>query len=558
LGQSGDQSTAAELGAANQPLTLTLDAAARRRPISPEIYGMAGVSADVAADLGVTLLRWGGNATTRYNWKLGNAFNAARDYHFANGNYGATTDADRMPSGVADRAIAAACARNIAMLLTIPTIGWVARNDDNGAQSVHVPDRGGPPLAPNGDAIDGYDPSANRDRTSVPSRARKGASFAESPDLADPTVAQDEWVHHLTRHFGRADSGGVRYYAMDNEPDLWYATHTDVRPAALSYDQMRDIFLDYAGAVKDVDPSAQITGPVSWGWPSYFDSALDAALDNYRSHPDRDAHGGAPFLTWWLGELRRADERAGRRTLDVLDLHYYPQGGEYSDDVSAETAARRLRSTRALWDSAYTDESWIGDRVRLIPRMRDLVSANYPGTKLALTEWNWGAEKSVNGALALAEALSIFGREGLDVACHWGGLDPAWPAYAAFKLFGNYDGTGAAFGGVSLAATSTRTDVLSCYAAQPSGTGALLVMVLNKSVRDDLTPTMRIANAGVPLGGAQPRRVRVWRCWPRETPGITRGQDVDLDHAAASASPLTLTYTFPASSITLLRLEAGA
>lgn len=546
----------------NQPLTVTLDVAGQRRSISPDIYGLTGVSTEVAADLGVTVLRWGGNATTRYNWKLGNAFNAARDYHFANGNYGSTSPADRQPSGVADQAIAANRARNIQTLLTIPTIGWVARNDDGNTASQHVPDRGGPPLTTNGDAIAGYDPAANRRLTSVPSRARKGAPFSDPPDLSDPTVAQDEWVYHLVRRFGRAAEGGVRYYAMDNEPDLWWTTHTDIRPAQLSYDQMRDLFLEYASAVKEVDPSALITGPVSWGWSNYFYSPLDCATDNYRTHADRNAHGGTPFLEWWLSEIRKHDEAAGRRTLDVLDLHFYPQGGEYSDTTSPAMAALRLRSTRGLWDPQYSDESWIGQPVRLIPRMREWITAHYPGTKMGLSEWTWGAEGSMNGAIALAEVLGIFGREGLDMACHWGGLDPSQPAYAAFKLFGNYDGRGGSFTGMSFAAHSTHEDMLSCYATQSGGN--LLVVVLNKSVDSDLTPTIQLKNAGAYLGGASLKRMRAWRVWPDEaqdTAGgkhisITPGPDVILPGGVGSNSDSgSFTYTFPASSITLLRLE---
>ena len=30
---------------------------------------------------------------------------------------------------------------------------------------------------------------------------------------------------------------------------------------------------------------------------------------------------------------------------------------------------------------------------------------------LAIGEWNWGAEKTVNGALAIADVLGIFGRD---------------------------------------------------------------------------------------------------------------------------------------------------
>jgi len=73
-------------------------------------------------------------------------------------------------------------------------------------------------------------------------------------------------------------------------------------------------------------------------------------------------------------------------------------------DCNAATQALRLRSTRSLWDPNYPDESWIdgtegGPTVRLIPRMRDWVASNYPGTKLTITEYNWGALDHIDGAL---------------------------------------------------------------------------------------------------------------------------------------------------------------
>lgn len=551
VGAKSAPGTHATVKVTSQPLTLALDLAASRHAISREIYGSAGTGGTDAAAQGVTLGRWGGNPTTRYNWKLGNAFNAARDYYFENTNYGSTSAADRMPSGVADQSVASNNAAGVATLLTIPTIGWVAKDDNSNSRSINVPDSGGPPLTVNGSAISGYDPTGNRKRTSVPSRARKGSPFSDPPDLHDPTVAQDEWVYHLVRRFGTAAAGGVRYYAMDNEPDLWYATHTDVRPAEIGYDQMRDIFLEYASAVKDVDPTALVTGPVSWGWTGYFYSALDRGSDNFHTHADRNAHGGTPFLDWWLSQIRQHDERAGRRTLDVLDLHFYPQGGEYSDDVSANMSALRLRSTRALWDPSYVDESWINAPVQLIPRMRDWVNRNYPGTKIALTEWSWGAEGSVNGALALGEVLGIFGREGLDMACHWSDISTDQPAYSAFRLFGNYDGQGSAFLGTSFSSVSTMHDLLSCFAAQQSD-GSILLIAINKSVDSDLTPEFHLTH----FSTTSLTRTRVWRYWPDDAKSITQGPDSTLQ-TDSSGAPI-LSYTFPASSITLLRLEAGA
>src|SRR5439155_424132 len=136
--------------------------------------------------------------------------------------------------------------------------------------------------------------------------------------------------------------------------------------------------------------------------------------------PDRDAHGGADYLTWLLGELQRAESSAGRRLLDVFSVHFYPQGGEFSDDVFPTMQLRRNRSTRALWDPSYVDETWISDVVRLVPRLREWVAAHYPGTATAVTEYNWGAEGHITAANAI-------GRQP-DLAVTGGAVNASLPA----------------------------------------------------------------------------------------------------------------------------------
>ena len=96
-------------------------------------------------------------------------------------------------------------------------------------------------------------------------------------------------------------------------------------------------FLDYATAVKAVDPSAMITGPVSWGWTGYNDSPLDRGSDLYHTHADRTRHGGEPFLLWFLKGVRAHDARTGQRSLDVLDVHFYPQWGSGFSGATAQS-----------------------------------------------------------------------------------------------------------------------------------------------------------------------------------------------------------------------------
>lgn len=579
---------AAARRAAGPPPThvlLQIDTGRSLGPISPLIYGVAVADPEQLAATGATLNRWGGNPSSRYNWELGNAWNAARDWEFRNGSYGHTSPDDRRPSGVADRFIAANRRAGAETLLTIPALGWVARDDSNQTRSTGVPAQGGPPLAGSSGAIAGYDPAPNRLATSVRSLPRKGAPFADPPDLTDEVVYQDEWVAHLVKRFGPADAGGVRYYAIDNEPDLWAETHTDVHPAQLGYEDSVAIFLDYARAIKDVDPGARVVGPCLSGWTALFYSARDRGIDGFRTHAERRAHGDRPFLPWWLEQVRRHDEQEGRRTLDILDVHCYPQAAGVlagaTDDV---TNALRLRSTRALWDPGYTDESWIGEPVYLIRRLRTWIDRYSPGTELAIGEWSWGAETTLNGALAIADVLGIFGREGVDLAAYWTCPPPGSPGALAFRLYTNYDGEGSAFGDQALAARSDAPDDVAVYASRESRSNDLVVIVINKRPEAEIVATLRldVDRTASPAALARPPSARAPAALPSSpdpaappaastasAPPPRRALLYQLSTAnpaairalgemtvIASGTGYEVALTLPPSSATLLRLVA--
>jgi hypothetical protein len=467
----GEASRLSDLGPGGNEVVV-VDSGSAGTPISPLIYGVAAADASVVQQLGATLDRSGGNPSSTYNWANGHAWNAARDWEFRNGNYSA-------PAGsAADEFVSSSIAAGATPLLTVPTLGWVARDDSNATQSRNVPAQGGPPASPGSSGIAGYDPSANRAGVYVPSYARKNAPFVDTPDPNSAAVYQDEWVHHLVDRFG---PGGVRYYAMDNEPDLWSSTHTDVHPVRMGYADMLANFEEYATMVKEQAPQARVLGPDVSGWESYFYSDLDRGSDSYATHADRTAHGGQPFLAWWLQQVASADAKRGSRSLDLLDVHYYPQAqGVYSSASDPDTQARRIRSVRSLWDPTYEDESWIGTNVMLIPRLKQWIAEDYPGTGLAISEYGFGGEKDASGAIAEAEALGIFGREGVDLAAYWTYPPPDSPAGAAFRLYRNFDGHGATFGDRSLRVTSGSSQV-AAFASRHTATGEVDVVLANES-----------------------------------------------------------------------------
>jgi hypothetical protein len=523
--------TATPIPAGTNGPALTVDASADQHPISDLIYGMNFPSEALARELRLPVQRWGGNSTTRYNWQ-NDTSNHASDWFFENipsdnANPGALPDGSS-----SDQFIEQGRRTGTQTLLTIPMIGWTPKSRARtcgfavsryGAQQqtdAYQPDCGNG-VASNGVAITGNAPQ-------------------DTSAVIGPTFVQD-WMRHLIGRYGTAAQGGVQLYNLDNEPALWNSTHRDVHPQGVSYDELRDRTYQYAAAIKAIDPGAQTLGPAEWGWTGYFYSAKDQQPGgSWWNNPlDRNAHGGTPLLDWYLQQMRAYEQQHGTRILDYLDLHYYPQAGgvALAPAGSSATQALRLRSTRALWDANYTDESWIGEPVRLLPRMRDWVNQNYPGTKLAIGEYNWGALDSMNGALAQADVLGIFGRERLDLATLWAPPSASQPGSYAFRMYRNYDGQGSAFGTTSVRAGSTNQDQLAIYAARRAD-GKLTLMVINKG---NIDLTSRIAITGTSAATS----AQVYRYSAANLGAIIRAADLPAQAGGFSAA-------FPQSSITLL------
>ncbi len=514
---------------------LSVNLQGEQHPINPDIYGINYADEALATVLNLPMRRWGGNATTRYNWQNDTA-NRASDWFFENIPE-ENEDPSTLPDGsAADRFVEQDRRTGTQTLLTMPLIGWTPKSREftcGFSISNYGPQQQtdswqsdcGNGLDANGDPLTGNDPT-------------------DTSMAIDPSFVQ-AWMTHLIERFGTAAEGGVAYYNLDNEPMLWHHTHRDVHPEPVGYDELRDRTYAYAAAIKEIDPSAQTLGPALWGWTAYFFSALDSTAGGswWNKAPDRAAHDDLPLAVWYLQQMALYEKQQGVRILDYLDLHYYPQasGVALAPLGDAATRALRLRSTRSLWDATYQDESWIDEPVRLIPLMREWVDEYYPGTKLAISEYNWGALDHLNGALAQADILGIFGREGLDMALLWAALDVDDPFAFAFRMYRNYDGANGMFGDRSLQATSKDQEKLAIYAAQRSNDRAVTLMVINKS-NDALISNLNVQ------GLAGTTTAQVFRYSSDDLQAIQILPEQTVTNTGWQA-------TFPAQSITLFVLQ---
>ncbi len=584
---------------------LTVDAGNQTRAISPLIYGMNNYLLDTntVTTGNISVARWGGDDTSRYNYQ-NNMSNSASDYYFLNGTGSGGMWGDATNSF--DGFVTIAVANGVKVLGTVPVQGWVA-NNTLGACSFTQADFPGQTsfegqICGDGIELEGVNGCATSggcalNGDSGPQGAAGATAFAEVTSISEPpptppaanavTLAWARgtwtggWVNALVTKFGpgnpvNGNGNGVSFFDLDNEPAWWDAVHRDVHPIPSTYDEVTNGGIGTALAIKTVDPTAMVDGPVVDFWYNYFYSKKDIesgwgtgpCFEPWQNPIDREAHGGAPFIEYYMQQFATAEKTYGVRLLDYVVLHTYDAATYNGSSVAFTTAGdtgvqqARLNSTRAFWDPTYTDPNLPQPNYttdanytancntplqapKLIPMLQGWVAKDYPGTKIAVDEYNWGGLESINGAVTQADILGIFGAYGLDLGTLWPTQDPSTqvPGTMAFAMYRNYDGAKSTFGDMALNSTSANQAQLSVYGALRSSDGAVTVMVINKTY-GDLTESVSLAN----LTSAGPAKAYLYS--NANLNAIVAQPDIPL--GAPTAGSTILITTFPAQSITLL------
>jgi hypothetical protein len=448
-------------------VTFTIHADQNAHAISKLIYGWNGGDPN-GAQKGITFSRSGGNRMTAYNWET-NASNAGSDYLYENDTYlGGST-----PLAVADTSlIQTALGGGASALVTIPIAGYVSA-DTNG------------PCDPHGGDIN---------TRFFPTVAVKGSAFSTTPDLTDGKVYQDECVNYLKTQFPNAfaTTPAQVLFSMDNEPDLWSSTHSEIHPAATQPDELVQKDVEFAKAVKSVAPNALVTGFVSYGFEGYL------TLQGTYS-------GSGWYTEYWLDQMQQAETQAGFRVIDVLDLHWYPEATGNGtritgNDTSSAVVQARIQAPRSLWDPNYNESSWIQQSlngpIHLIPTLMSQIAQHYPGTKLGFTEYNYGAGGDISAGIAEADVLGIFGREGVFLASVWPLNSDESMNMAGISAYVNYDGNGGSFGDTSVEADTTDVTNSSVYASIDSGNPSRMVLVAINKASSTKTAAISLAAYG--------------------------------------------------------------
>jgi mannan endo-1,4-beta-mannosidase len=530
----------ASVSAANINITYNVNTDLNRTPISKYIYG-----SNWGSGTDYTIRRSGGNRLTAYNWE-NNYSNAGSDYGpYHNDTYmSSSTIPGKAITDFHDQALS----QGQASIVTLQMAGYVSA-DASGNVNIFTESA----------------PSARFKKAVF----AKGAPFCSppgSPVTSDANVYMDEFVNFLVYKYGHAgDPCGVKFYDLDNEPDLWFdfnstdypnswGTHPEVHwQYKAGCAEYKDKSVTLSKAVKNVDPNAQMLGPVSYGFAGYL---------NFQGAPDWSSVQGSYgwFLSYYLDKMRVDSNSAGKRLLDALDVHWYPEaydlvsgGHRILDNISTNTMYNaRMQAPRTLWDSSYVGNypngeiswinQWCSSYLPLIPRLKANIAQYYPDTNLAITEYAYGPDDDPthgvyshwSTGIATADVLGIFGKYGVYVATYWGN---GTYVDAAIKIYRNYDGAKSKFGDTEVYATDSNKVDSSIYASVFDNNACELHMiVINKNIDNAISGTFNITS---------PQKFKSGRVWRFNNSSATISETTAISNITGNS----FAYTIPATTV---------
>ncbi len=444
-------------------MNVTVDLKGEKKAISPLIYGVNQYTTDLR-DVKATAVRQGGNRMTAYNWET-NASNAGSDWKHSSDNN--LSDSDD-PADCVQVLSKQAAKYNVNYKLTTLQLAGYVSADKNG------------PVSEAEKA-----PSDRWNKVVL----TKNAPFADTPDLTDGVVYMDEYVNYIINKLGDSQSAeGIQGYSLDNEPVLWNDTHSRMHPDPVTIEELGSKSVEMAKAVKKLDPKAEVFGPALYGYTA-FDH-----LDDDDAHTEweeiKKANNYHWYLDCYLDQMHKASEENGARLLDVLDIHYYSESARKGIED-------RLQSVRTLYEPGFSENSWIGqwcmENVPILPTIQKSIDTYYPGTKLGISEYNFGGGDDASGTIAQAEALGCYADQGVYFASLWGG-EPF--ILSGIQLYTNYDGKGGCFGDTLIPASTGDVSKSSTYAAvNAKDDSKVTVMVTNKDLKENENAVIDLINS---------------------------------------------------------------
>jgi hypothetical protein len=357
---------------------------------------------------------------------------------------------------------------------------------------------------------------------------------------ADSSVAiLDHWFGEKSI---RLKKDGIRYWNMDNEPEIWSGTHDDVMPKQISAQEFMKRYITLAKKARALDPEIKLVGPVTaneWQWYNWDGKTVSENGKNY------------PWLEYFIKSLAEEQKKSGIRLLDVLDIHFYPASKKaeeivqmhriYFDKTYNFPEANGIKTINGGYDNSITKE-------HIFSRCNDWLN-QYLGTghgvTLGLTET--GIDESIPASVTAvwyASTLGEFMKNDVEIFTPWTWKTGMWEV---MHLMSNYNQA------MSVKGISSNETMVSAYPSVNVSKDSMAVVLINRSTEKNEPVTVSFKNF-IPMQGAA--ALFSLAGLPATETFKSHTQNA-LKKATYNVAGNTLSLTLPAMSVTTILLKSG-
>lgn len=461
-----------------QDVSITVNATANKRKVSPYIYGRNNTfdkPSRFYKDAGLRFSRMnGGNNATKYNWRK--KISSHPDWY--NNVY--DNDWDKSAKTVSTTY------PDMQQMYAFQLIGRVASsknynfNDWGFNQSKYWFGLGqnlaGGGLVNTTDTLNG-------------SKALKEGDI----NLYTQEWPADSTVNILNHWFGENGLGLNKnqfyYWSMDNEPDVWNGTHDDVMKTLISASAFMDRYIEIAKKARALFPEIKICGPVTtseWQWYKWGNESIRINGIYYS------------WLEYFIKRCADEEKASGVRVLDVVDLHNYPwaKNGDvdalqlhrmYYDTKYVYAGANGLYTINGGWDTSLNKEY-------IFKRLNDWLTKYFGannGITLGVSEWSPASSDPNVASVVYGSHLGTFANNGVELFSPWSWCNGMWETLHLYSRYAKNN---------SVSSKSSLESTVSAYTTVNDATDSMTVIIVNRDMSSARNVTVNLNEFSVTDG----------------------------------------------------------
>jgi hypothetical protein len=519
-----------------QTVTIQVDPTKGRKAISPYIYGKNNNISDAPGspttpatwkrmrDAGLRMTREnGGNNASKYNWrkKISSHPDWYNNIYNHDWDYQAKTLGDSMPGTQG--------------MWAFQLIGYAASNLNNNFNDWAYDQSSGGGACQNTAGGGTVKPGTG----CVAAVAGNTNLYLENWNADSTTAILDHW-------FGTGGLGlnknNIKYWSMDNEPDIWNGTHDDVMATQPAAEAFMQLYFSVAKKARAKDPTIKLCGPVpasEWQWYSWNNNKIAVGGNSYT------------WLEFFIKRISEEETATGIRLLDVIDIHSYPNEANdsdivqlhriYFDSLYTYPGANGVKTTAASgWDNTITNENVFG---RCNKWLKQYMGPNH-GVTFAVSEYGFTANNVNTTATSYASVLGTFADNGVEYFTPWYWYTGQWETLHLFSRYGKP---------TRIQSISNADHYVSGYSSVSNAGDSITIFLVNRSLTASKTANVNLSNYVIANGSYATKQLSGL---PGSETFVSHTSNA-LKSGTVTVSSNALTLSLPALSTTAIILKGS-